>query len=251
MRSYVRCALSCAVFLAVWQCLSLSFGGLVIASPLGTARAVVSIVSEPGFAAVVLRSSAGVLLGFVLCAVCAALAALASFYLPSAETALAPFVSLMKSVPIAVVAILLLMIFSGSGISPAAVFLASFPILYTSFLSGARSADEKLLQMARVFGWGAVRTWRFIRLPAAEEQMESAFSVSSAMAWKAGIAAEVIGAPPGSIGAALQTAKIYLMTDELFAWAAVILALGYATELISLCAVRTMFGIGALRQRVR
>lgn len=207
--------------------------GFAVASPSDTLRALAVMASSPGFGTAVATSGGGILTGFAAAAALAFALALLCFHSRFAEATVAPFVSLMKSVPIAVVTILLLILFSSSGISFAAVIIASFPILYTSFLSGFRSADEKLLEMAQVFRWGAVRIWRYIRIPAAADHMRSAFVVSSAMAWKAGMAAEVIGAPSGSIGAALHTAKVYLMTDELFAWAIVILILGYVTEVLS------------------
>jgi NitT/TauT family transport system permease protein len=43
------------------------------------------------------------------------------------------------------------------------------------------------------------------------------------MCWKAGVAAEVIGLPSGSIGERLYQSKIYLETAQLFAWTAVII----------------------------
>ena len=47
---------------------------------------------------------------------------------------------------------------------------------------------------------------------------------------KSGIAAEVIGIPEHSIGEQLYTAKIYLETDRLFAWTAVIIAMSWFLE---------------------
>ena len=46
--------------------------------------------------------------------------------------------------------------------------------------------------------------------------------ISLGLCWKSGIAAEVIGMPDGSIGEALQQAKVYLNTPDLFAWTVVI-----------------------------
>ena len=150
----------------------------------------------------------------------------------------------MKSVPIAVVVILLLILFSSSGIALAVVVLATFPLLYTAFLAGARSADGKLLEMARVFRWSEGKKWRWIRLPAAREHLTSALRVTSGMAWKAGVSAEVLGTPRGSIGEALYGAKIYLATEELFVWAAVILLLGWLMERLSLLLLKGLYRVG-------
>ena len=47
---------------------------------------------------------------------------------------------------------------------------------------------------------------------------------------KAGVAAEVIGVPSGSIGEKLYNAKIYLNTPDLFAWTIVIIVISFVFE---------------------
>ena len=58
----------------------------------------------------------------------------------------------------------------------------------------------------------------------------SAFRLSLGMCWKAGVAAEVIGVPSGSIGEKLYNAKIYLNTPDLFAWTIVIIVISFVFE---------------------
>ena len=50
------------------------------------------------------------------------------------------------------------------------------------------------------------------------------------MAWKAGIAAEVICPHGKSIGAALQDSKIYFETVDTFAWTAAVVILSVLLE---------------------
>lgn len=50
------------------------------------------------------------------------------------------------------------------------------------------------------------------------------------LCWKAGIAAEVIGIPTGSIGEKLYKAKVYLETPDLFAWTIVIIFVSMTFE---------------------
>ena len=53
------------------------------------------------------------------------------------------------------------------------------------------------------------------------------------LAWKAGIAAEVLAAPPLSVGGMLYRAKIYLETPEMLAWTLCVI-------LISMCLERLL-----------
>ena len=58
----------------------------------------------------------------------------------------------------------------------------------------------------------------------------SACRLSLGMCWKAGVAAEVIGVPSGSIGEKLYNAKIYLNTPDPFAWTIVIIVISFVFE---------------------
>ena len=60
----------------------------------------------------------------------------------------------------------------------------------------------------------------------------SACAIAIGMCFKAGIAAEIIGIPKGSIGEKLYNAKIYLETPDLFAWTFVIIAVSVLFEKI-------------------
>ena len=55
-------------------------------------------------------------------------------------------------------------------------------------------------------------------------------ATGSGIAWKAGIAAEVIARPTLSIGRHLQDTKVYLLTDQLFAWTLTVILLSILLE---------------------
>ena len=61
------------------------------------------------------------------------------------------------------------------------------------------------------------------------------------MAWKAGVAAEVIGVIDGSIGGKLYDAKIYLLNSDLLAWTVVIIALSVVSEKIFSMLLKAIF----------
>ena len=60
----------------------------------------------------------------------------------------------------------------------------------------------------------------------------SACSLAVGMAWKAGVAAEIIGLSKNTIGNELYKTKLYFMTPELFAWTIVIILLSIICETI-------------------
>ena len=85
-------------------------------------------------------------------------------------------------------------------------------------LRGLRAENREMQEVATVFQLPWRKRFRYIELPKIRPFLLSACRVTTGMAWKAGIAAEIIGVPNGSIGKMLYTAKIYLDTDDLLAW---------------------------------
>ena len=107
-------------------------------------------------------------------------------------------------------------------------FVIVLPVVYAGTLDGLRQVDPRLVEMAQVFRMARRCRFRTIVLPAALPSVASALSVSIGLAWKSGVAAEVIGIPGGSIGEKLYKAKVYLATPDLFAWTLVIVLVSAA-----------------------
>ena len=61
------------------------------------------------------------------------------------------------------------------------------------------------------------------------------------MAWKAGIAAEVIGIVKGSIGEKLYESKIYIESVDLFAWTVIIILLSVFLEKAFMLILKALF----------
>ena len=142
-----------------------------------------------------------------------------------------------KAVPVASFIILVLIWVPSRNLSVVISFLMVLPIVYTNVLNGIRSMDGQLLEMARVFRVPLSRRIRYIYLSQLLPFLRTAFSLSLGLCWKAGIAAEVIGIPDGSIGERLYESKVYLQTADLFAWTLVIVALSIGFEKCFLWAV--------------
>jgi len=115
------------------------------------------------------------------------------------------------------------------------------PIVYTNMLQGIKSTDGKLLEMAWLFRVGWLKKLKYIHIPHLKPFIFSACSVSIGLAWKSGIAAEVIGIPDGSIGEKLYEAKVYLSSSDLFAWTVVIIFLSIAFEKLFILMLKRIF----------
>ena len=75
-----------------------------------------------------------------------------------------------------------------------------------------------------------LRRLLLVDLPHVKSHLLSGAATALGMAWKSGVAAEVIGIPMGSIGENLYQSKVYLEAASLYAWTAVIVLLSIAFE---------------------
>ena len=148
-----------------------------------------------------------------------------------------------KSVVFSFVRIILCLIWIPSrNLSVFISFLMVFPVVYTNILEGIRQTDKQLLEMADSFGAGVGKKLQFIYLSQVMPYAVTACKLGLGLCWKAGIAAEVIGIPAGSIGEKLYKAKVYLETPDLFAWTIVIIAVSVGFEKIFMFALRRSVG---------
>ena len=222
-------AWSVLFWLLVWQLASMAIGSdILLVSPIKVLIRLWVLAGEADFWSSIARSFLRIGGGFLLACVCAVvLAALSARFVHVCEL-LAPLVLAIQSTPVASFIILALIWFSSQSLAILISFLMVFPVIYANVLGGIREADRELLEMAQVFRIPLARRLRFIYCPQVLPYFHSACTASLGLCWKAGVAAEVIGMPKGSIGEKLQQAKVYLDTPDLFAWTLVIV-------LVSLC----------------
>ena len=242
-----------AVWLTAWQLGAMAFaavyphGALLLASPLAVLARLMELLPTAAFWAAAGRSAAHIAGGFLLsCAAASALAALAWRHRRVREL-LCPLVAAMKAVPVVCFIILILVLLSSRPLSPVIVTLMVFPPVYLNVLTGIAGADRQLLEMARVFRVPRRRQLWGIWLPAVLPPFRAAVSLAAGLAWKSGVAAEVIGISAGTIGEQLYAAKVYVRTADLFAWTLVIAVLAALLERLALKAVDVLAGkVGAV-----
>jgi len=104
------------------------------------------------------------------------------------------------------------------------------PVMWGSVAAGLEAVDGKLLEMARAYRFSSLRTVHLIYLPSLRPYFSSGLLTAMGLAWKSGVAAEVICPPALAIGTEISRAKTALETPELFAWTLVIIALSLALE---------------------
>lgn len=172
------------------------------------------------------------LIGFVLGAITARSKPL--------DALLSPAARVIRATPVASFIILLFVFLSKERIPAITSFLMVLPVVWSNVYEGINSTDTKLLEMAKVFRLSPAKTLRKIYLPSVFPFLLAAAKTGMGLAWKAGIAAEVMVSPASGIGAELYNAKIYLESADLFAWTAVIVIISMILEKLLVRLVRRL-----------
>lgn len=216
---------------AVWQLASMGLKQeILLASPVSVALRLKDLILTADFWSSVAFSFLRIVSGFLLAFGAGILLAAVSYASGAAFALLKPLLTTVKATPIASVIILCLIWIPSRNLSVFVSFLIVLPVIYTNILEGLRQTDQKLLEMAKVFSLPFRRKLSFIYFSQLFPYLVSACTISLGMSWKAGIAAEVIGIPTGSIGEKLYNAKVYLNTPDLFAWTVVIIVISFTFE---------------------
>jgi NitT/TauT family transport system permease protein len=154
-----------------------------------------------------------------------------------ADALFAPFVTVIKSTPVASF-IVLLLLFLGRDLLPVViVVLMALPVIWGNVCAGIRSTDPLLLRTAKVFGFSRGRTLRRVYLPSVMPYFLSACRTALGLGWKSGIAAEVLTVPAVSIGKLLMEAKQYWEVTDLFAWTLAVILCSLVIEKVLMAAI--------------
>lgn len=220
-----------AFWVAVWFIVAYFVDNkLLVASPKDTVVALFRMMSEGAFYESVIRSFAKILLGFLSGVVLATIFAIACYKLEVSKYIISLLVGLCKSMPVAVFSVVLIIWWGPENLSYFVSMIVVIPVVFNNILEGLKATDIKMLRMASVFKLPLWNKIMFIYRPTLKPYVLSFVKSSIGMSWKAGVAAEVIGLSNKSIGGELYSSKVYFNTDEVFAWAVVIIIVSVLTE---------------------
>ncbi len=157
-----------------------------------------------------------------------------------ADLLLAPAVRVVRATPVASF-IILVLLWVRTGRVPAVISaLMVLPVVWGSVSAGIRQTDPQLLELASAYRFGRGKTLRIVYLPSVLPYFASGCRTALGLAWKAGVAAEVLCLPPLAVGTQVYYSKIYLETPALFAWTLAVIALSFLVE----------WGLGAAFRRM-
>lgn len=220
-----------AVWLIVWQTVSSVVNKeLLIASPVQVGLRLFELIGTQEFWLTTLRSLLKITEGYLLGVICGTLTAVLTAAVPFCYELFYPLISTVRATPVASFIILALVWLKRDNISVFICFLMVLPIVWANVTQGIVSVDKKLIEMARVYSFSKGKLLKLVYIPSVMPSFATGVTTALGLAWKAGIAAEVLSTPKGYIGTELYNSKVYLETADLFAWTVVVILLSFILE---------------------
>ena len=221
-------------WLAIWQMASWALGSdLLLPGPLDVALRLAEDAATTTFwqriAFTILRIGGGAVAGWLI----GAFAAVAATRSARARELIEVPMMLARSVPVASITVLALIWLSARNLSVFVVALVVTPIVYENISAALGARDTALDEMARVFRIRPWRRFRLVVLPQLRPSLRATCRLTLGMAWKAGVAAEVIGIPMGSLGEAIYQTKVHFDTAGLFSWTIAVVACSIICETVA------------------
>lgn len=211
---------------AVWYLAALVLKNpLLLPTPVQVLRCLGDLMLTASFWQVTAVSIGRILLGVVSAVALGVILAMLTTSSRLLETLIAPAMTAMQATPVASFTILVLIWVNRDFVPVLICGMMVLPVVWNSVSTGIRVTDRQLLEMARMYRLPRLRILRRIYVPSVMPFFRMACSSALGLGWKAGIAAEVLTVPHNSIGRMISESKLYLMTEELFAWTLAVVVL--------------------------
>lgn len=203
---------------------------ILLCGPIEAAACLVSLMGTQTFWASVGLSALHVAAGFLAAATAGCALGCAASLKPWLRAALEPPMLALKAVPVACLVVILLLWVGSAGVGAACVAMVALPAYYFSVLQGLDSRDRSTERALDVMGVGRLTRALVCVWPALEPYVAATSRVSVGMAWKAGVAAELIALSGITLGAQVYQAKLLLDTPALMAWTVTVVVCAAVSE---------------------
>ena len=236
-----RALLVAAFWLGVWAIAAYRFGKpLLFPSPLSVLETLGKLLQTKEFYIITASSIGNILFGTIGAIVSACVLVIVTARIRFIRELIHPIMAVVKATPVASFIILMLLFLGPVKVPAFITFLIVLPIVWTNLDQGIASIDPQLVEVAKMYRFSFGKRLRVLVFPSLKPYFLSACKTSIGLAWKAGVAAEIIAMPRGTIGTQIGEAKLYIMTAEMFAWTLTVVLLSLAIE----------FGVSYLFQKL-
>lgn len=219
----------------IWQTAAMVKGNpLLLPTPGRVLLRLIQLMGEAAFWQTTLISIGRVLLGVVLGICLGTVLAVLTSASSVVSALVSPAMTAVQAAPVASFSILVLLWLERDFVPVLICILMVLPVIWNGVSTGIRQTDPQLLELARVCRLSKGRVLRRIWVPSVKPYFRAASTSALGLGWKAGIAAEVLTVPKHSIGRMISEAKLYVLSEDLFAWTLAVVVLSLLLQKLML-----------------
>lgn len=205
---------------------------LILPSPFTVFKKWYEIAFTTPFINAQLLTLARIFIGFVIACVSGFLLGILTHISQVIYSLLSPALKIIRAVPVVAIIILMYLFFDSSTLPILIVYLMVLPIIWQTVHDGLKNADKSLLEMAKVYNLTNSKTLLKVKLPHIAPNLITACVNALGLAWKSGVAAEVICLPNTSLGTMLWQGKGNVNYDEVYAVTLTVVLLSIIIEFL-------------------
>lgn len=249
-KKYIRKGIIFAFWLLIWQGLALFVKNQILfVGPIETGAILFNQLQTIAFWESIWNTMLRIMSGFLGAFLMGVLFAVASYKWKRISELLSPFMTFLKTVPVASFVVLFLIWWKSEYLSTAVVFVVALPLWYISILEECRRLDRQYFEVARVYGTEPWKQLCYLIFPQMKKGILTTAEITIGMSFKSGVAAEIIGTPAKSIGQQMYFAKISLDTGYLFAYTTTIILVAFLCERIFCFLLKQLFCLRPCKEK--
>ena len=235
MQKTGKSLLAALFWTGVWYLAAVCMGNtLLLPTPFQVLRCLGGLMGTVSFWQTTAMSIGRILLGMAIAVALGAILAVLTSVSPLAEDLISPLMTAVQATPVASFAILVLIWVDRDFVPVVICVMMVAPVVWGNVCTGIRETDKQLLEMAKVYRLNAPMVLKRIYIPSVKPYFRAACISGLGLGWKAGVAAEVLTVPKASIGRMISDSKLYLLTEELFAWTLTVVVLSLLLQKLML-----------------
>ena len=220
-----------AFWMLLWQAAAMAVNlELILPSPITCFKTLIALLPTKELWLAVGGSLWRIFKGYAIGCVLGIGLGAAAYFIPVAGEFIKPVMTVVKATPVSSFILLAVLWLAPTSVPALIAGLMVTPIVFGNVLTGLGEHSKELREVAFVYGLSPVECARKVFIPAVIPYVSAACLTSLGLAWKAGVAAEVLVVTKDSIGMWLYYSKLYFETAQLFAWTIVVILLSFMLE---------------------
>ena len=233
IKKVLSIVLAIAFWIIVWEAGSLLISDnlkLFLPSPISVISAMLMLAGKSSYWFAVLLTLMRIFVGFLAGVVGGITAGVITSHIKPLDMLLSPVMRIIRAVPV-VSFIILAYLFVNVNYLPIFIcFLMVMPLIWQTTHDELVNFDKRLIEMTNVFKIKGVRKLFSVKLITVADKIISSMINGIGLAWKSGVATEVLCTPAISLGKNLYRAKGNINYDEVYALTLTVVILSIIIE---------------------